>query len=454
MNGSSKNYVLDTNILLHDPGCILNFAGNNVILPLVVLEELDNLKTRDGLCGCQARQAVRELSRLVEGKAKQSIQDGVKLPGGIMLRVELNGYHSVPGIEELDLNKNDNRILLTALRIKKRDESIKTILVSKDICMRLKAASFGITAEDYETDRVALDDLYGGFAETALPVKDIDRIFASGLPCPKRLKLYPNQFVLIKDKETATRTALCRFDGEQLAPLQFDNHTAWGLSPLNLKQKIAFELMMDDSVKFVSVTGGAGSGKTILAAAVALEKVLEQRTYRKIIFVRPVVPAGNDIGYLPGSEEEKLRPWMGSFYDAIEALMLSGRGRKPRKNNQDDYVSVDVMLESLRYSGVIEMKTFTYMRGRTLTDAFVIVDEAQETTPHLAKLMLTRAGQNTKFVFIGDPSDNQIDNTLVDSRSNGLVYLVERLKDSPLTGHVTLSQVERSPLASLAEKAL
>ena len=450
-----KNYVLDTNVLLHDPACIYNFKGNNVILPLVVLEELDSLKSREGLCGCQARQAVRELSKIVEGKAQQSIQDGIALGKSILLKIEMNGYHNMAEYtDELDLKKNDNRILLTTLSIRKREPEMATILVSKDICMRLKAEAFGLETEDYETDRIVLDDLYAGRAEAVLPSKEIDQIYDGGLPCPKRIRLYPNQFLLIRAKDDPARSSVVRFNGEKLVPLQFENRSAWGLYPLNLEQKMAFELMMDDAVKFVSVTGGAGSGKTILATAVALEKVIEQHSYRKIVFVRPVIPAGEDIGFLPGDEEEKLRPWMGSFYDAFESLMYCGRNRKPRKSCSDDNVLVDSIIDNFKNSGVIDMKTFTYMRGRTLSDAFVIVDEAQETTPHIAKLMLTRAGQNSKFIFIGDPTDNQIDNALVDSRSNGLVYLVEKLKESPLTGHVTLNQVERSPLARLAEKAL
>ena len=422
---------------------------------MVVLEEIDSLKSRDGLCGCQARQAVRELSKMVEGKAQQSIQSGIELEQNIVLRIEMNGYHNMTEItDELDLKKNDNRILLTTLSIKKKDLNMPTILVSKDICMRLKAEAFGIESEDYETDRIALDDLYRGYATATLTSADIDTIYDTGLNCPKRIKLYPNQFLLIHAKDDPARSAIVRFNGEKLVSLQHESRSAWGLTPINLEQKMAFELMMDDDVKFVSVTGGAGSGKTILATAVALEKVIEQHKYRKIVFVRPVVPAGDDIGFLPGNEEEKLRPWMGSFYDAFENLMYCGRSRKPKKNYSEDNVSVDTIIENLKSSGVIDMKTFTYMRGRTLSDAIVIVDEAQETTPHIAKLMLTRAGQNSKFIFIGDPTDNQIDNALVDSHSNGLVYLVDKLNESTLTGHVTLSQVERSPLARLAEKAL
>ncbi len=354
--------------------------------------------------------------------------------------------------DELELKKNDNRILLTTLSIRKKEPETETILVSKDICMRLKAEALGLKTEDYETDRVILDDLYRGYATAVLSSKEIDKIYESGLKCPKRIRLYPNQFLLVHARDNPEQSVVTRFNGETLVPMQYENRTAWGLSPLNLEQKMAFELMMDDTVRFVSVTGGAGSGKTILATAVALEKVVEQRAYRKIVFVRPVVPAGDNIGFLPGNEEEKLRPWMGSFYDAFENLMYCGRNRKPRKNCTEDNVTVDSIIEHFKSAGIIDMKTFTYMRGRTLSDAIVIVDEAQETTPHIAKLMLTRAGQNSKFIFIGDPTDNQIDNALVDSRSNGLVYLVERLKESTLTGHVTLNQVERSPLAKLAER--
>lgn len=454
-NGARKNYILDTNVLLHDPGCICNFKGNNVILPMVVLEELDSLKFREGLCGCQAQQAVRELSKIVEGRSQQSIQAGIPFEKNILFRVEPNGYHNMPEYaDELDLKKNDNRILLTTLSIQKKEPETTTILVSKDICMRLKAEVLGLKSEDYETDRVILDDLYQGHTTTVFSSKEIDKLYKSGLKCPKKLSLCPNQFVLIHARDNPEHTAVARFDGEKLVPLRYENQMAWGLTPLNLEQKMAFELMMDDTVKFVSITGGAGSGKTILATAVALEKVVEQRAYRKIVFVRPVVPAGDDIGFLPGNEEEKLRPWMGSFYDAIENLMYRERSRKPRKNCAEDNVTVDSLIEHFKNTGVIDMKTFTYMRGRTLSDAIVIVDEAQETTPHIAKLMLTRAGQNSKFIFIGDPTDNQIDNSLVDSRSNGLVYLVERLKNSNLTGHITLSEVERSPLAKLAECTL
>ena len=204
------------------------------------------------------------------------------------------------------------------------------------------------------------------------------------------------------------------------------------------------------------MAGGAGSGKTILSTAVALQKVIEEEVYRKIVFIKPVVPAGNDIGYLPGTEAEKLKPWMGSFYDAVDNL-FGNRYRRKEKPSKSDAMAkptftVDSFIEDYRQHGIIETKTFTFMRGRTLSDALVVVDEAQEITPHLAKMMLTRAGFGAKFVFLGDPTDSQIDNVLVDARSNGLVYTIEKMKPFQITGHVTLNKVERSPLAQIAEK--
>ena len=456
--GRRKNYIIDTNVLLHDPDCLLNFKDNDLYLPIIVLEELDQLKTREGLTGYQARGAARTLSTLL-GKAdtRNGFVKGVSLGEGIVLRVLHHGEELDRTDLFLDLNKNDNRILATALRVMRDHPEHSTILVSKDICMRIKAEALGITAEDYETDRTPVENLYRGYQDLELTSQEMDRIFdEDGLAPPKKRDFYPNEFIHAVSRDNPSHSVVARYNGHALVPLRYSNHEAWGLHPINMEQKMAFELLMDPAVPFVTLTGGAGSGKTILATAVALEKVLEQKEYRKIVFVRPTVAAGNDIGYLPGSEEEKLRPWMGSFYDAIDMLMRSDpavkvRG-KPRKDSEG--FQVDTFIEDLRDSGTIETKTFTYMRGRTLSDAIVIVDEAQEITPHLAKLMLTRAGANSKFVFLGDPSDNQIDNLMVDSRSNGLVYVIDKMKECDITGHVTLRQVERSKLARLAERCM
>lgn len=450
-----KNYIIDTNVLMHDPVCIYNFEDNNVYIPIVVLEELDNLKAKEGLAGYQARQAARELSKIIEKKGKGSLADGISLGKGIILKVELDGFDITTAAKSSD-TKNDNIILGVVKDITEKSPEIPTILVSKDVCLRIKAEGLGLLAEDYETDKAKESDLYKGYGDLELSEEDINKIFSpTGLALPKKKQPFINEFAKISAKENPEHTAVARFNGKSLVPFKYDKHEAWGLRPINLEQKMAFELLMDSAISFVSITGGAGSGKTILATAVALEKVIEQKEYKKIVLVRPTVAAGNDIGYLPGSEEEKLRPWMGSFYDAIENLVRnSGKDIRGKKNKEQDDFRVDTLIESLIRLGYIEMKTFTYMRGRTLTDAFVIVDEAQEITPHLAKLMLTRAGANSKFVFLGDPTDNQIDNMLVDARSNGLVYIAEKMKNNEITGHVTLKYVERSPLANLAEKTL
>lgn len=453
-----KNYILDTNVIIHDPNCFYNFEDNNVILPIVAIEELDNIKNREGMVGYHARLAARELNNL---RSRGNLEKGIKLDNGGTLRIELNHMDMSCIPQGIDTHKNDTRILAMAKNLQKEfEDEIPTILVTKDVYMAIKADSFGVPAQDYNNDKIKCDELYTGYREAYASSDKINLIFKGGLPeASLELKepLMPNEFIYITSTDDDNHKVLARFDGANIVPLKYAKQNAWGLTPINMEQKMAFELLMDKDIPFVTITGGAGSGKTILATAVALEKVIEQGEYSKIVFVRPTIAAGNDIGFLPGTEDEKLRPWMGSFYDAIENLM------SVRSNSKDDHVkpvrhadkpdfSVDHFIETYKMRGVIETKTFTYMRGRTLSNAIVIVDEAQELTPHLAKLMLTRAGFGSKFVFIGDPSDNQIDNVLVDAKSNGLVYTVEKMKQFSISGHVALKQVERSALASIAEK--
>lgn len=456
-----KNYFLDTNVMVHDPKCFYNFEDNHIIIPIVSIEELDNLKKREGIVGYHARHAARELMSL---RKYGSLHEGVSFPNGGTLRIELNHMDTSVLPDGIDTDKNDSKILAIVKNYQNEHKDMKSILVTKDLYMSIKGDALGIETQDYETDKITTDEIYKGYASLLLPSKDISQIYQDGLLLPTQLDfdVFPNQFFHIKSNDSSNHELLARFDGRKIVPLQYANRTAWGLSPLNLEQKMAFELLMDPELHFVSITGGAGSGKTILSTAVALQKVIEEQVYRKIVFVRPVVAAGNDIGFLPGTENEKLRPWMGSFYDAVENLFdnkyvkkdKKDTGKKKRKSEEPEKpeFNVENYLNHLRDQGTVETKTFTYMRGRTFSDALVIVDEAQEITPHLAKLMLTRAGFGSKFVFIGDPSDNQIDNILVDAKSNGLVYTVEKMKPFDITGHVALKQVERSPLAKLAER--
>lgn len=457
-----KNFILDTNVMIHDPFCFYKFEDNHIIIPIICIEELDHLKKREGIVGYHARCAARELSNI---RKRGSLSEGVVLDSGGTLRIELNhlDYEMLP--DGLDFSKNDTKILAIAKKLQEINQPTQTVLVTKDLYMAIKGDAIGLEIQDYQNDKIETDDLYKGYMEVEFFSHQIDSIYSGGLSVPKELEgqLYPNEFLHIKSLDRESHEILARFDGQRIVPLKYQSEVSWGLTPINREQKMAYELLLNPDIHFVTISGGAGSGKTILATAVALQKVIEQGQYRKIVFVRPVVPAGNDIGFLPGTEEEKLRPWMGSFYDAIESLVdqkvlkkqkeTIGKGRHMVYSEKPEF-SVDDFIEQYRKYGVIETKTFTYMRGRTLSDALVIVDEAQEITPHLAKLMLTRAGFGSKFVFIGDPSDNQIDNVLVDAKSNGLVYTIEKMKPYALTGHVCLKQVERSPLAEIAEKAM
>jgi PhoH-like ATPase len=447
-----KNYVMDTNVMIHDPKFMYKFSDNNIIIPILCIEELDNLKKREGIVGFNARNVAKELQHIM---SKGDISEGIKLEDGGTLRVELNHMSTSCLPNGVDDHKNDSKIIAVVKNLQDAYKDIKTILVTKDVYMYIKASSLGIEVQDYQNDKIVSDEIYKGYMDISLSSADIDKVYGGGLRLPEELvgKAYPNEFFHIKSNDKNGHEVLARYDGDYIVPLKYANDTAWGLTPLNREQKMAFELLMNPDIHFATIIGGAGSGKTILATATALQNVIETNKYRKIVFVRPVVAAGNDIGFLPGNEKDKLKPWMGSFYDAIENLT----DIKETSSSKGSYGSkpaftVEDFIEQYRQRGVIETKTFTYMRGRTFTNSLIIVDEAQEMTPHLAKLMLTRAGANSKFVFLGDPSDNQIDNHYVDAKSNGLIYTVEKMKEFKITGHVKLKQVERSPLAELAEK--
>lgn len=486
MNSTKKkNYILDTNVMLHDPYCFFNFKDNHVIIPMVCIEELDKLKEQSGLTGYQARCAARVLSNLREtSKANDlgNLHEGISLENGGTLRVDVSPTYAPDMPNTLDAAKNDNKILAITKYIQDSydEDGIETILVSKDLFMAIKADSLGIVVQDYKKDKVELDTLYTGYTNLVLSPEDIDKTFSQNklrledIHCyDNNLKLHPNEFVVMHNSTEPSRTALARYNGttNTLEGIQGKDCSSNIIKPKNLEQKMCYNLLQDPNLHFVSIIGPAGTGKTYLAIASAFSQVLEEGRYDKIIYIRPVTPAGDDIGYLPGTEREKLRPWMSSIYDAIENILYANDYKEtPRKNSStkleknknkfsnDDKkpaINAEAFVDELIDRGMFESKTFTYMRGRTLSRSLIIGDEAQMLTPFLAKLVLTRSGQGSKFVFIGDPSDNQIDNShTVDSKSNGLVYVVDRFKDSPLTGHVTLKEVERSILAKLAEECL
>ncbi len=429
--GRVKTFVIDTNVFIHKPDCILSFRDSNVVVPLWVLEELDKLKTFSDEKGRNARQAIRFLDEV--GK-HGDLNKGAKVGEGITLSVSLVQSSEVP----IDLNKDkvDNKILLTALSLK--NEGREVFFVSKDINARVKATALGLRAVDYEKQKVNILELYPGWREVETSEEMIDRLL-QGNPVPWDQKLYPNEFVLAGNPKIETRVIARHMDGT-VTGLYGEMEPVSGIVPLNEKQRMAFELLLDPEISLVTLVGKAGTGKTLMAIAAGLYQVLEQETYKRVLVSRPVIPMGKDIGYLPGAKNEKLTAWMQPLFDNLEYI-LSVYKKQNLKN-----------VDSLLNNNLLELEALTYIRGRSLPDQFLIVDEAQNLSPHEIKTIVSRAGEGTKVILTGDPY--QIDSPYLDSSSNGLTYLVEAMKGQKIFGHVTLDKSERSLLAELAAELL
>ncbi len=437
-----KTFVLDTNVLLHDPNSIFSFEENDVIIPIVVIEELDRFKKGLDEIGRNARQVSRHLDEL---RMRNKLSAGVTLDNGGMLRVELNHQHDVdctlPSMMEGD--SADNRILKVALCLSKEHGEENVVLVTKDTNLRIKADALGVRAEDYETDTVNISEMYSGEAELEVAPEALNLFFEKG-ELPVDGPFFPNQFVLIKDKYNPNHTGLSRYYQKKkaLVKLLHGKDGVWGVTARNKEQSYALDLLLDDNLKLVTLVGQAGTGKTLLALAAGLEKTVEERTFNRLVVSRPIFPLGRDLGFLPGDVEEKLKPWMQPIFDNLEFLMgpTEGRGRKPK----DYHGLVDL--------GMLELEPLTYIRGRSMPNRYLIVDEAQNLTPHEIKTIITRAGEGTKIVLTGDPY--QIDNPYIDSASNGLTFVTERFKNEGISGHITLKKGERSRLAELAAQLL
>lgn len=456
-----KTYVLDTNVLLSDPRCLHNFQDNDLVIPILVLEELDRHKGRSDEVGRNCREISRELDKLGESS---SLKEGVTLPSGGTLRV----LSSPSGYSELlppDLTRGssvDNMIIGFVLKMRKQDEQ-NIILVSKDINVRVKCYALGIPAQDYLSIRVSdsVDSLYTGVKVVHVPESLVDDYYMGGLYHASDVmtdRAHPNQILVLKsiDSEGNTiKSALSRVTSDgTLKPLQkFDS--IFGIRPRNKEQTFSLELLMDPSVKLLTLTGRAGCGKTLLALAAGLEQlesVGSEKTYQKLIVSRPVQPVGRDIGFLPGTLEEKMEPWLAPIRDNLEYLLGAG-SKKPRKKKSEDAGGFrDPYLDLMQQKGLIELEAISFIRGRSIPNAFMIIDEAQNLTMHELKTIVTRAGENTKIILTGDVE--QIDNVHVDTFTNGLTYAVEKFKEYDLSGHVTLLKGERSALATLASQIL
>ena len=434
-----KIYVLDTNVLIHDPKCIYNFEDNEVVVPIYVIEEIDKLKSKNNTSH-SARMVSRQLEKI---RKKGSLSKGVELKNDILFRVELeNNIDLLPNGLKRDVI--DNYIISSTLTIKKKNPDKKVIIVSKDINMRIKASILGLEVQDYKTDRVEDDVRYDGIIDIEVndaEMKNLEKsgkIDISSLNLPKEVKITPNIFARLKNNN---KSVLTKNNDGKLKKLVLGDTTMWGLKARNEEQRCAVELLMDDNIKVVSMIGTAGTGKTLLAIASALEQVVERKKYNKILIARPVIPMGKDLGYLPGSEKDKMQPWLQPIYDNIDFL-----------SNINDRKSGENVVKGLESMGLLKVEPITYIRGRSIPNGYIIIDEAQNLTPLEIKTIVTRVSVNTKIIFTGDPT--QIDNTYLDKNSNGLTYLADRLKNEKIAGHITLVKGERSEVSKIASELL
>lgn len=431
--GERKVFVVDTNVLIHNPEAIMSFRDNEIVIPLQVLEELDKLKTWPDQRGKTARDAIRFLDTVAK---RGDLHDGVKLENGSILRVSLIQSERAP--KGFDLDKPDNRILLCAVALKEGGRQV--FFVSKDINARVKATALGVKAVDYEKEKVDIATLYQGITELEFP-RDVILAFDATGSIPWKDRLRPNEHVILREKGgTIERVGKWNANDSAIVALPGDPVSVSGITPLNNRQRVALDLLLDDSINLVTIVGKAGTGKTLLAIAAGLRKIYDEKKYTKMLVTRPVVPVGKDIGFLPGEKQAKMSNWMQPLYDNLEFILGI--------HKRDKIKSVDQMVKDKQ----IEIEALSYIRGRSLPNQYIIIDEAQNLTPHEIKTIVSRAGENSKVVLTGDPY--QIDNMYLDANSNGLSFLVDAFKGQEIFGHVTLQKSERSRLAELASSLL
>ena len=435
-----KHFVLDTNVLLHNADSISSFADNVVVLPMTVIEELDKFKSRNDELARNARQVIRHLDKL---RSRGHLGEGVPMENEGVLRIFLEKDNLVG--TGLDMSVSDNRILAAAHSL--LVEGQRVIFVSKDINARLKADALGIEVMDFEKQTVNFDELFCGYREIRVPAQVVNGFFQQEDITLAEQELFPNEFVLLIDEGNEKHTGIGRaLDNKKLVHLNSNFDSAWNTRSRSKEQRMAYELLLEPTVELVTLVGQAGTGKTLLALAAGLETVIHDKQYERLLVSRPIIPLGKDLGYMPGTKDEKLTLWMQPIFDNLTYLMGGS------KRNSDNGESVRQKVEKLLTDNIVELEALSYIRGRSIPSQFIIVDEAQNLTPHEVKTIISRAGAGTKIVLTGDPY--QIDNPYLDSRSNGLAYTAERLKDQPIHGHVTLTKSERSTLAGIAAEYL
>jgi len=450
MPQAEKIFVLDTNVLLHDACAFHAFGNNRVIIPIFVIEELDQFKRDMSELGRNARAVARELDVL---RQKGSLTEGVATEEGGVVQVWMlkAGLLSSVGTA----NNMDNCILSVAMEVKATWPPHLTTFISKDINLRIRADALGLRSEDFEPDRTEITELYSGHTFLEADAGEVDGLWRPGaewrpegrpeLGPEAAPSLSPNEYLQLRDRANPTHTSMGRFDARRGAVVPLSRNMkegVWGVRPRNLEQSYLLDLLLCDEVQLVTVVGKAGTGKTLLALAAGLQKVTEEGRFQKLLVSRPVFPLGRDIGFLPGDIEEKLSPWMQPIFDNVEFLLnLSSKDKREGRGSRE-----------LFDLGILQIEPLTYIRGRSIPQQFILVDEAQNLTPHEAKTIISRVGEGTKIVLTGDPY--QIDNPYIDSTNNGLVHVVRRFRQEPIAGHMTLSKGERSPLAELAANLL
>lgn len=433
-----RKIVLDTNVILFDATAILRFGDSDIHIPISVIEEVDRFKRDQGENGRNARQFSRFVDVL---RSKGSLAQGVQLDNSESMVYISTDLYLAGMPSELDHSKADNRILSTAMALQKQHPRSRVELITKDINLRIKADVYGIFAKDYETSEVSQEELYEGYLTLELTPDQVDGFYKNKALDPGHIKLQANQYVVMKDASNPNHSAVGRYSLQQKAivPLNGGSDSVWGVNARNVEQAFALDCLLNDEILFVSLVGKAGTGKTLLAIAAGLHKTLDQGKFQRLLVSRPIFPMGRDIGYLPGDIEQKLNPWMQPIFDNVEFLM--GADKKAAGRAQE-----------LINQGMLNIEPLTYIRGRSIPKQYLIVDEAQNLTPHEIKTIVTRAGSGTKVILTGDVY--QIDNPYVDSVNSGLTYAVERFKGHAIAAHVTLTKGERSELAELAANIL
>jgi PhoH-like ATPase len=437
---SRKYFIIDTNVILHNPRCLKAFKDNVVVLPIDVIEELDHFKTENTEHGRNAREAIRTLDRLRE---KGSLIKGVQL-GSSSGTLMVDPHPIELSDEGLFEDIPDNRILSTASKLQKEGKQV--VFVSKDLNARIKAHLIGVEAQDYESEKVKLDELYKGWREAVVSKEDVDRFFSEGsIDLANQSGMCPNEFVLLRRKDTMKHTVMSRCYGSPptVKPVRHEKIQLMNVTARNLEQRMSVELLLDPDVRLVTLLGKAGTGKTLLALAAGLKCVVKDAMYEKLLVSRPIMPLGRDIGYLPGTKDEKLANWMQPIFDNLKFIFHAKKGGPGESSKR---------IKDFIQKGLLELEALTYIRGRSIPNQFIIIDEAQNLTPHEVKTIVSRVGHGSKLILTGDPY--QIDNPYLDSASNGLSNIVERMKMQKLFGHVMLEKNERSSLASIAAEVL